>query len=252
MFATDAAEAVVYLHSLEVVHRDIKPQNFLVTYSAHLGRDQVKISDFGESRCVGPLGHLEAEHVGTPNWMSPEAFEHRAQTKASDVYSIALLVHECLTQKVPFEECPEELLSEIVLKGVRPPISAETITEPVAQRLQQAWNAVPDLRPCAEDILNVLNRCIASSSLDSSFCLSFDSQSGRSSPAPVQGSIRNSSSFRTIQSLQSSPARGVRIPASPRPEVVSHKATPSHSFDSQHSFSAHRVAGDARAARQFL
>jgi YVTN family beta-propeller protein len=97
---SQVAEALDAAHADHLVHRDIKPSNILVTSS-----DFVYVVDFGIARSVGgrqtPLTHTGA-YIGTLDYMAPERFIGHEVDGRADVYSLACLLHECLTGAPPF------------------------------------------------------------------------------------------------------------------------------------------------------
>ena len=94
-------------HALGIIHRDIKPSNVFLTQSA--GEVFVKLLDFGIAKQTdaGPGGRMTAtgQAVGTPGYMSPEQlFTGRGEVDhRSDLWGLAVLVHQCVTGVLPFE-----------------------------------------------------------------------------------------------------------------------------------------------------
>jgi eukaryotic-like serine/threonine-protein kinase len=100
-----AAAALEAAHRSGLVHRDVKPANLLLT------RDGVvKITDFGIAHAAGsaPVTR-QGTLMGTPAYLAPERVAGHAATAASDVYSLGILAHECLTGARPYEGTPTEI-----------------------------------------------------------------------------------------------------------------------------------------------
>ena len=97
---SQVAEALDAAHADHLVHRDIKPSNILVT-----SNDFVYVVDFGIARSMdGQQTSLTITGVtvGTWHYMAPERFTGRAVDGRADVYSLACVLHECLTGAPPF------------------------------------------------------------------------------------------------------------------------------------------------------
>lgn len=88
-----------YLHANAVIHRDLKPGNFLVTTEGEL-----KLADFGASFDMGSMTrNYNQTTVGTPMYMAPEVVIRDNHTTASDVWSFGVMMFEMVTGKLPFE-----------------------------------------------------------------------------------------------------------------------------------------------------
>jgi predicted Ser/Thr protein kinase len=93
-------EPLAFAHRADVVHRDIKPDNIMVTKSGG-----VKIADFGLSRKGGGSGMTQVGQVmGTPYYMPPEQIRGAPTDGRSDIYSLGITFFEMLAGEPPFTE----------------------------------------------------------------------------------------------------------------------------------------------------
>jgi serine/threonine protein kinase len=92
------AEAIDAAHAAGLIHRDVKPQNIIVTAS-----DFAYLVDFGIAETSGDSRLTTAgARVGTLNYMAPERFMGKPSTAAVDVYALACVLYEALTGDPPF------------------------------------------------------------------------------------------------------------------------------------------------------
>ena len=104
----DAASVLAAAHQLGIIHRDIKPQNLMLTR-----KGRCKVVDFGLVRVNDPNDPFDfaKRAVGTPDYMPPEATKQAEATPAYDVYSLGASLYYTLAGKPPFKECRRMLLA---------------------------------------------------------------------------------------------------------------------------------------------
>jgi len=162
--ALQIAEGMAYIHSCNLLHRDLKSLNVLVS-----GTWQAKIADFGQT-AVASGTHTAMR--GTLLWCAPEMFESTHYTQKADVYSFAVVFHEIWTRRVPFSDASEEgrrqSTMEIIrhiMSGGRPvwPTHAETVEDTAPPQwlytlVETCWAHEPAHRLCFEQIVVILQR----------------------------------------------------------------------------------------------
>ncbi|HEV2092867.1 MAG TPA: Stk1 family PASTA domain-containing Ser/Thr kinase [Rubrobacter sp.] len=97
--ALQIAEALCAAHERDVIHRDIKPHNILITSSG-----DVKVTDFGIARAASSSTMTRTGHIlGTAHYISPEQAMGEPVGPASDLYSLGVVLYEMLTGEMPFD-----------------------------------------------------------------------------------------------------------------------------------------------------
>lgn len=99
------------IHSLGIVHRDINPNNIMITNSGN-----AKIIDFGISRQIKTNQSKDTQILGTQGYASPEQFGFRQTNAKSDIYSLGVLINYMKTGALPNEMLTDGYLCEIVLR----------------------------------------------------------------------------------------------------------------------------------------
>jgi serine/threonine-protein kinase len=129
-----AAEGLSAAHAAQIVHRDIKPDNLFVCAG---DPSFVKILDFGISK-FAPQHELEARltkegaPLGTPHYMSPEQVSGKRDVDArTDVYSLAVVLYECVAGHVPFDAETLPALSIKIFEGGFTPVCAVVHDAPI-------------------------------------------------------------------------------------------------------------------------
>lgn len=145
-----AADALDAAHAEAIVHRDVKPQNFLIE-DAHDGRaEHLYLSDFGLVKRVSSSTSLtgSAHLVGTAYYMSPEQIRGKDLDGRADVYSLGCVLYECLTGSVPFHSEEEVSILWGHVNDAPPLVTDKVPTLPLAldDVVAQAMAKDPDDR----------------------------------------------------------------------------------------------------------
>jgi tetratricopeptide (TPR) repeat protein len=130
-----AAQALEEAHRAGVVHRDIKPQNIIIT-----PRGQLKVLDFGIAKIAHDLADaptmerltVEGTTIGTPGYMSPEQLCGRESDARSDIFSLGVVLYECATGRFAFARGSFIEVAMRVINDTPPPPSEINPAVPAA------------------------------------------------------------------------------------------------------------------------
>lgn len=159
-FVRQILTGLAYLHSKDIIHRDIKGANILVD-----NKGRVKISDFGISKRVeastllgpssGKKGANRVSLQGSVFWMAPEVVKQTAYTLKADIWSLGCLIVEMLTGSHPHADCSQlQAIFRIgAAGGNASPSIPDNATKELADFLERTFEIEHEKRPTADDLL---------------------------------------------------------------------------------------------------
>jgi serine/threonine protein kinase len=133
------ADALDYAHLDGVIHQDVKPANILINH-----HDEALLGDFGIAQSAHKTGTCDPS-IGTLRYMAPEQLEGRAVTPVSDVYSLAVVLHESLTGHSPFSSDDPNIIRQEITRGIAKQVSHQ-LTDAVAAVCGKALSRNPQER----------------------------------------------------------------------------------------------------------
>jgi serine/threonine-protein kinase len=146
----EAALALGHAHKRKVVHRDVKPANIMLEADG-----RVVLTDFGISKAAQGSTSLTGTGaiIGTPHYMAPEQAKGLEVDGRADQYALAIVGHQLLTGKVPFDGTAHSILYKQVFEPPPPVIEVRPDTpRDLSRALERALSKEPEHRfPTMED-----------------------------------------------------------------------------------------------------
>lgn len=158
-FVRQILTGLAYLHSKDIIHRDIKGANILVD-----NKGSVKISDFGISKRVeastlltpggGKKGNPRVSLQGSVFWMAPEVVRQTAYTRKADIWSLGCLIVEMFTGSHPHPNCTQlQAIFKIGGSGDASPTIPDSAGEDARAFLKRTFEIDHEKRPSSSELL---------------------------------------------------------------------------------------------------
>src|SRR2546425_2739890 len=128
-FLAQAADALQHAHDNDIIHQDVKPQNFLIRSNKNARLPDLLLADFGIAKlAAGTSGSSQAIR-GTPIYMAPEQWEGNP-VPASDQYALGIMIYQLLTGRPPFQGGPGQMMYQHFSVAPQPPSAINPAINP--------------------------------------------------------------------------------------------------------------------------
>ena len=147
-WAAQLLQALTYLHSHKIIHRDLKSRNVFLSQSG-----EVKLGDFGIARKLQITEDLATTNIGTPYYLAPEVCTGNGYDMKADVWSLGCVLYELCTWRRPFEGESIATIIQKVLNAVYEPIEDDLYSEDLRSFIYSMLRKDPSTRPSASELL---------------------------------------------------------------------------------------------------
>jgi serum/glucocorticoid-regulated kinase 2 len=139
-YAAELVLALEYIHSKNIIFRDLKPENVLLDEKGH-----IRLADFGIARRLEQGEENAKTFAGTPAYLAPELFTQHIAGKAADIYGLGILIYEMLVGEPPFFSTnAHDLFTQIQQSPIQYP---DYLSSAAIDLIQHLTDRNPALRP---------------------------------------------------------------------------------------------------------
>lgn len=162
--AAQVCRGLAHAHANKIIHRDIKPQNILITRDGH-----VKVADFGIARALGSASNTATDVVvGSAPYISPEQARNGDVSARSDLYSLGCVLYEMLAGEPPFSGDSPVAIALQHLEKEAPSVRSKEPSVPIEvdELVAKALAKKPEDRfQSADDMLKAINGVLSTARL---------------------------------------------------------------------------------------
>ncbi|CAJ0569975.1 unnamed protein product, partial [Mesorhabditis spiculigera] len=147
-YAAEITSALSFLHSKNIVYRDLKPENLMLTKEGH-----IKMADFGFAK---ELRDRTYTLCGTPEYLAPESVAKKGHNKAVDWWALGILIYEMLVGKPPFVgKCAQQIYAAILEHNLKFPRSFDLVAKDLVRKLleEDRTRRLGCMKGGAEDVM---------------------------------------------------------------------------------------------------
>lgn len=146
----EVAEALDYVHSQGVIHRDVTPSNIMLTdYGTVASRSRARVTDFGIAIDVSGGAPEGGAVTGTPAYLSPEQVRSETLAPSTDIYSLGLVMLECFSGTITF---PGDPVESALARISNPVVIPKSVPKQWRGLLSRMTHEQPFERPTAAEV----------------------------------------------------------------------------------------------------
>eukprot|EP00339_Tiarina_fusa_P006170 CAMPEP_0117013084 /NCGR_PEP_ID=MMETSP0472-20121206/10864_1 /TAXON_ID=693140 ORGANISM="Tiarina fusus, Strain LIS" /NCGR_SAMPLE_ID=MMETSP0472 /ASSEMBLY_ACC=CAM_ASM_000603 /LENGTH=261 /DNA_ID=CAMNT_0004716299 /DNA_START=104 /DNA_END=886 /DNA_ORIENTATION=+ len=145
----DIIRGIEFLHSQNIMHRDLKSENIFILYGE---RKEIQLCAIGDFDTAKQLVADTKTVLGTPSWMAPEVMAASSAEGYSfpcDIYSFGMIIYELISLQIPFHDVNAMRIPMLVMKGTKPTVPEDLPKEytPLVSLFEQCSANKPGDRP---------------------------------------------------------------------------------------------------------